>query len=67
MGEDGIGKKAPDFAGRAKNMAQGVADGAKRLHQAFGGEYGDIFEGNVVTEDGKYILPSKLLFFSKNI
>ncbi len=61
MGEDGIGKKAPDFAGRAKNMAQGVADGAKRLHQAFGGEYGDIFEGNVVTEDGKYILPEPMI------
>lgn len=51
----------PNFAGMAKNVAQEAANGAKRVHQAFGGEYGDTFKGNVVTDDGKYILPEPMI------
>ena len=54
-------KKAPDFAGMAKNVAQRAANGAKRVHQAFGGEYGDTFKGNVATDDGEYILPEPII------
>ncbi len=72
MEEITIKIKAPDFADIAKNVAQeaangaknvvqGAANGAKRVHQAFGGEYGDIFEGNVTTDGGKYILPEPMI------
>ncbi len=58
-------KEAPDFVALARDVAGGiaggVAHGAKRVHQAFGGEYGDTFEATVVGEDGKYILPEPIV------
>lgn len=53
--------KMLDFGDMAKGMVQGAVDGAKRIHQAFGGEYGDSFEGNVVAENGEYILPDPMI------
>ena len=45
----------------ARNVAQGAANGAKRVHQAFGSEYGDTFEGNVINGEGEYILPEPMV------
>ncbi len=53
--------KMPDFGDMAKGMVRGAANGVKRIHQAFGGEYGDSFEGNVVAENGEYILPDPII------
>ena len=61
MEENSNKKQAPDFAGMAKSVAQGAANGVKRVHQAFGGEYGDTFGGGVVTDKGEYILPEPLV------
>ena len=53
---------AADAGAKAVNAgAEAVKAGAKRTHQAFGGEYGDIFEGNLVAEDGSYIMPDPAL------
>ena len=61
MGKSINDMKMPDFGNMAKGMVQGAANGAKRIHQAFGGEYGDSFEGNVVAENGEYILPDPII------
>lgn len=41
--------------------AAAAAAGAKQVHQAFGGEYGDTFEGNVRDEAGNVIVPEPLV------
>ncbi len=61
MDENTNEKKGRDFVGAVKNAAQGAANGAKRVHQAFGGEYGDTFEGNLVDEAGEYVLPEPMI------
>ena len=53
---------AADAGAKAVNAgAEAVKAGAKKTHQAFGGEYGEIFEGNLVAEDGSYIMPDPAL------
>ncbi len=52
---------AAGAAAGAKVVADGVTTGAKRVHQAFGGEYGDVFEGNLVDDEGRYIVPEPLV------
>lgn len=53
---------AADAGAKAVNAgAEAIKTGAKRTHQAFGGEYGEIFEGNLVAEDGSYIMPDPAL------
>lgn len=61
MEKDAEEKKTTHFVNVAKKVAQGAAIGMKRVHQSFGGEYGDTFGGNVVTEDGEYILPVPMI------
>lgn len=53
---------AADAGAKAVNAgAEAVKAGAKKTHQAFGGEYGEIFEGNLAAEDGSYIMPDPAL------
>ena len=53
---------AADAGAKAVNAgAEAIKAGAKRTHQAFGGEYGETFEGNLVAEDGSYIMPDPAL------
>lgn len=53
---------AADAGAKAVNAgAEAIKTGAKKTHQAFGGEYGEVFEGNLVGEDGSYIMPDPAL------
>ena len=52
---------ADGVATGAKAVADGVTGGAKRVHQAFGGEYGDVFVGNLVDDEGRFIVPEPLV------
>lgn len=53
---------AADAGAKAVNAgAEAIKTGAKRTHQAFGGEYGEVFEGNLVAEDGSYTMPDPAL------
>lgn len=53
---------AADAGAKAVNAgAEAIKAGAKRTRQAFGGEYGETFEGNLVAEDGSYIMPDPAL------
>lgn len=53
---------AADAGAKAVNAgAEAIKAGAKKTHQAFGGEYGEIFEGNLVADDGSYIMPDPML------
>lgn len=53
---------AADAGAKAVNAgAEAIKAGAKKTHQAFGGEYGEVFEGNLVAEDGSYIMPDPAL------
>ena len=52
------GAAVADTAGAAGKAA---AAGAKKVHQAFGGEYGDEIVSNVRLEDGSYAVPNPLI------
>lgn len=58
---DKAGKVFRGFEEAANTGFVAVKTGAKRVHQAFGGEYGEEFDGTLRDENGKYKVPSPLI------
>lgn len=48
-------------AGAASAGAKAFADGARQVHQSFGGEYGEEFEGNLRDDAGGYVIPNPIV------
>lgn len=49
------------IAGAANAGLGALKAGAKQVHQAFGGEYGDEFTGTMKNEEGNYAIPNPLV------
>ena len=49
------------FADAANAGFDALKAGAKQVHQAFGGEYGDKFAGTLKNEEGNYVIPNPLV------
>lgn len=54
-------KIAAEQGSKAAAAGAAAAAAAKQIHQAFGAEYGDTFEGNIRDEDGRPIVPDPLV------
>lgn len=54
-------KKAKSASTIAKDGVSAVQSAVKRAHQAFGGEYGEVFECTVRDEDGKVFVPDPVI------
>lgn len=52
---------AGTVAGAASAGAKAAAEGARQVHQAFGGEYGEEFEGNLKGDSGAYRTPEPIV------
>jgi hypothetical protein len=48
-------------AGAASAGAKAFANDARQVHQSFGGEYGEEFEGNLRDDAGRYVMPDPIV------
>lgn len=56
-----INAAASTVANSVVEGSKAAAEGAKQVHQMFGGEYAEHFVGNLKDENGEYILPNPVI------
>lgn len=58
---DAVNAATSTVANSVTDGAKAAAEGAKQVHQMFGGEYSEQFVGNLKDENGDYILPNPVI------